>query len=128
LLCSFLIFFGNGTEVALDQITNRPEHARAYLSTTRNFPFSSLHSAYERVGKHPEIPVFVIWGDVDTVVPFENWTTLKECVPHAQLHEMTSHGHGMLLESLGDYFPQLYAFISAGEKSVLAGTAGTAAA
>ncbi|MCB1314362.1 MAG: alpha/beta hydrolase [Leptospiraceae bacterium] len=69
----------------------------AILSTLRNFP-DNIESDYEAVGRSG-IPVLVIWGDRDTVVPIEHMQLIRHEIPDAQTEILHAAGHLAVVEA-----------------------------
>jgi len=106
----FRDFKDNTTEIAREIITtihecyrvstaNTPGFTRAVCSSLRYFPLQSMHSAFEELGAHKEIPVLVLWGDFDGLVPFSSLKLLQQLVPHARAEVFPGLGHNFMLES-----------------------------
>jgi pimeloyl-ACP methyl ester carboxylesterase len=88
--------------VVLDQIRLHKGFTRAVASSLRHYPLTKLHDAYHAVGKHT-YPVMVVWGDQDTIVPYEACATrLTWHIPRAKLHIVPGAGHNAVFTH-GDF-------------------------
>ena len=65
---------------------------RALLSTIRNHVLDGAVQAYEGVGRL-ELPVMLIWGRQDTVVPFAQSEKVIELIPRIEFHAIEGAGH-----------------------------------
>jgi len=65
---------------------------RAFLSTIRHGPFSTIADVYARVGQR-EIPTLLIWGREDDSIPFEVSRGVREALPHTEFHAIDGAGH-----------------------------------
>eukprot|EP01027_Heterolobosea_sp_BB2_P017141 GEZU01024314.1.p1 GENE.GEZU01024314.1~~GEZU01024314.1.p1 ORF type:complete len:138 (+),score=26.25 GEZU01024314.1:727-1140(+) len=83
-----------------DQVLYNPGFVRSFLSTLRNFPLDGrIRADFERVGKLSNLPVLLLWGDADSVVPYANALAIKELIPHARLVTLEKAGHHPMMES-----------------------------
>jgi pimeloyl-ACP methyl ester carboxylesterase len=64
----------------------------AQLSTLRNMPLQSLAASYRSVGASG-IPVLLIWGRADGVIPFATSAQVKAAMPQAQLVAVERAAH-----------------------------------
>ena len=64
----------------------------AQLSTLRNMPLQSLAASFRSVGASG-IPVLLIWGRADRVIPFETSEQVKAAMPQAQLLAVERAAH-----------------------------------
>ncbi len=64
----------------------------AQLSTLRHMPLQSLAASYRTVGASG-IPVLLIWGRADTVIPFSTSENVKAAIPQAQLLAVENAAH-----------------------------------
>ena len=64
----------------------------AQLSTLRNMPLQSLAASYRTVGASG-IPVLLIWGRADRVIPFETSEQVKAAMPQTQLLAVERAAH-----------------------------------
>ena len=65
---------------------------QAQLSTLRNMPLQALEASYRTVGASG-IPVLLIWGRADTVIPFETSQQVKNAIPQAELLAVERAAH-----------------------------------
>ncbi len=63
------------------------------MSTIRNFPLSTLEPVFRRLGAECAMPVHVVWGTRDVVVPFSNQPKLLALVPRASALVLDDCGH-----------------------------------
>lgn len=64
----------------------------ALLSTLRNGVINNAEEAYRNVGKS-HIPVLLIWGKEDQVVPFQLSKLVMHLIPHAEFHAIDKAAH-----------------------------------
>ena len=64
----------------------------AQLATLRDMPLQSLEPSYRTVGA-TGIPVLLIWGRADTVIPFETSQKVKNAIPQAELLAVERAAH-----------------------------------
>ncbi|WP_455205425.1 alpha/beta fold hydrolase [Kaarinaea lacus] len=74
---------------------------RAMLSTLRYLDMNGLSETYYRIGKQ-QIPVLLLWGRKDQVLPFENSAKVKAAIPHLLFRDIDGAGH-----NLGYEFPEV---------------------
>lgn len=72
-------------------------YKRAILSTLRNFPMSELENSYEKLAK-TDIPILLIWGKEDRVIPFELSKKVLSIIPRTKLLAVEKCGHTPQLE------------------------------
>jgi pimeloyl-ACP methyl ester carboxylesterase len=65
---------------------------QAQLSTLRNMPLQALEPSYRAVGAS-KVPVLLIWGRADSVVPFETSAKVKAAIPQAELLAVERAAH-----------------------------------
>eukprot|EP01121_Diplochlamys_sp_Union-15-3_P007636 TRINITY_DN1958_c0_g1_i2.p1 TRINITY_DN1958_c0_g1~~TRINITY_DN1958_c0_g1_i2.p1 ORF type:complete len:191 (-),score=20.12 TRINITY_DN1958_c0_g1_i2:61-633(-) len=83
----------------LMQINEKKGYVEAFHSTITNFPLSTFHNAYKMVGElKSQLPVLLMWGDADVLIPLENHKLIKAVIPHAQIEVFENLGHCGLLE------------------------------
>ncbi len=86
-----------------------PGFKRALLSTMRSGVLTHAADAYAAVGKLP-IPVLLIWGEEDEVVPYHLSETLRQLIPQARFHAIPNAGHVPSLERPAVVNPLLISF------------------
>ena len=96
----------------------------AQLSTLRHMPLQSLEESFRAVGRSG-IPVLLIWGREDRVIPFETSERVVAAIPQAELVAVEDAAHTPHYERPQAVNPALVAFL----KRVAAGplTGGPAA-
>lgn len=72
-------------------------YGQAILQTLRNFPIENM-GAYYREVQTSGIPVLILWGENDTLTPFETHTQLLKWMPGAQFVPLEKTGHVPALE------------------------------
>eukprot|EP00051_Salpingoeca_urceolata_P023221 m.390966 g.390966 ORF g.390966 m.390966 type:complete len:339 (+) comp20079_c0_seq3:125-1141(+) len=80
---------------------NHPGLVPSLLSTMRHFPMSGLTETYDALGRgavdpaghRVKVPLLVVWGDRDVVVPWANHKELLRRVPHAEFVALEGAGH-----------------------------------
>ena len=70
----------------------------ALLSTLRNMNMNRMEDVYNRVGRR-NIPVLLIWGRQDHVLPFENSDRVLAAIPTAELQVVENAGHNLNVEN-----------------------------
>lgn len=68
-------------------------YSKAMLSTVRNFPLATLEPLFSRLGAESKMPVRLLWGDKDVVVPYANHVRMLQLVPHAEFLGIQGCGH-----------------------------------
>jgi pimeloyl-ACP methyl ester carboxylesterase len=84
------------------QVDHHPGFRRSFLSTTRNFPLTRADRILDRfrvVGQRSDVPVLVIWGTRDGLIPISLWQYLYELIPHAKLKPINNGGHSIVAEN-----------------------------
>ncbi len=66
-------------------------YRRAILSSSRHM-LGSINEVYERVGK-TNLPILIVWGRQDQVVPLSSGERLKTSMPNAQFEVIDQTGH-----------------------------------
>lgn len=64
----------------------------AQLSTFRNMPLQTLEESFRTVGASG-IPVLLVWGEADSVVPFETSVQVQRAIPQAELVVIARAAH-----------------------------------
>ena len=85
-------------------------YKRAILSTLRHFDMSRQGWAFEAVGK-TSLPVLLIWGTEDMVVPFENSKLVIKAIPHATFVPIPETGHIPHYEAPEKVAPHMVQFL-----------------
>ena len=70
----------------------------ALLSTLRNMDMNRMEDVYNRVGRR-NIPVLLIWGRQDHVLPLENSQRVLAAIPTAELQVVENAGHNLNYEN-----------------------------
>ena len=70
----------------------------ALLSTLRNMDMNRMEDVYKRIGRR-NIPVMLIWGRQDHVLPFENSERVLAAIPSAELQAVENAGHNLNFEN-----------------------------
>jgi pimeloyl-ACP methyl ester carboxylesterase len=65
---------------------------RAILSTIRSGMLESFYETYVRVGKLKK-PTLLFWGRQDKTVPFDHSQSIKQAIPHVELHGIENCNH-----------------------------------
>ncbi len=84
---------------------------RAILSTLRVGPLSGLGETYQRVGKLG-LPVMLVWGKQDKLLPFELSEKARQLLPEAEFHMIDQAGHIPHYERPEVVNPLLVAFLN----------------
>jgi pimeloyl-ACP methyl ester carboxylesterase len=83
---------------------------RAILSTLRVGPLGGLTQTYQRVAARG-LPVLLIWGRQDTLVPFKLSEKARQILPQAEFHAIDQAGHIAHYERPQVVNPLLVAFL-----------------
>ena len=83
---------------------------RAILSTLRVGPLGGLTQTYQRVAAHG-LPVLLIWGRQDRLVPFKLSEKARQILPQAEFHAIDQAGHIAHYERPEVVSPLLIAFL-----------------
>ena len=83
---------------------------RAILSTIRHVTPESSLPDFEKVGK-AGLPVLLVWGELDTTVPFAQHSAVQRAIPQAQFFSLPATGHLPVVEEPGLTDPQIAAFL-----------------
>ena len=65
---------------------------RAWLSTIRHFPIQELEASFRAVGDS-RIPVLLVWGKEDRVLPFATTEKVRAAIPQLELLAVERAGH-----------------------------------
>ena len=87
---------------------------RAILDTLVHFDLSDQAASYARVGRLP-LPVLLVWGDRDTVVPYANHSMVCSLVPQAKFLSVEAVGHMPHFEKAETVNPAIVEFLTAGD-------------
>eukprot|EP00732_Lithocolla_globosa_P000689 Lithocolla_globosa_v1_NODE_256_length_4785_cov_62.877137.p1 type:complete len:333 gc:universal NODE_256_length_4785_cov_62.877137:2091-3089(+) len=91
------------------QVESLPGFLRAYLSTIRFFPLTSLGAEYAKVGQSG-LPTLVIWGEADQSVPYVCAQRIMALLSQARLLTVKG-GHGAWFENSTTTFPTIIQFM-----------------
>jgi len=83
---------------------------QSLLSTMRYMNMDQLCDVYERLGKQ-NIPVLLIWGNKDQVLPFSNSEKVKKAMPQVEFHDIENAGHNVNYENPEIVNPILMKFL-----------------
>lgn len=86
-----------------------PGFKRALLSTMRSGVLTNAADAYAAVGKL-SIPVLLVWGEEDQVVPYLLSEAMRQLIPQARFHAVPNAGHVPSLERPAVVNPLLISF------------------
>ncbi|MBD3353025.1 MAG: alpha/beta fold hydrolase [Candidatus Lokiarchaeota archaeon] len=67
-------------------------YRNAIVSTYQHMPMFDIEHVYKRVGKS-KLPVLLIWGEEDQVVPYSQHNKALELLPNAEFHAIAKAGH-----------------------------------
>lgn len=79
------------------QFSGNPSYGAALVRSLRDFPWSTLSPAYEKVARE-EFPVLILWGDKDSTVPYENAKGIKKIIPRAKFETIKGGEHYIVFE------------------------------
>jgi pimeloyl-ACP methyl ester carboxylesterase len=85
-------------------------YRRAILSTLRDYPLFDLAETYQRIGRR-ELPILVIWGEDDIVLPVTNAEYLRAAIPNSEVHALDHAGHAVHFEEPERVSPILLAHL-----------------
>ncbi len=86
---------------------------RAILSTLRYMPFSNIPGEYSALGEK-DVPVCLIWGRNDAVIPFEQSELVLAAVPRAEFFPLDTTGHVSVYENPDAVVPIVARFLGRG--------------
>ncbi|KAI3633977.1 hypothetical protein MIR68_007581 [Amoeboaphelidium protococcarum] len=86
------------------QTLYHPSYKRSFLSTTRHFSICNKQKILERLSvisdeTHRHLPVTLIWGTEDNVVPYHLHEDIKKFIPRSKLVSIDSAGHNIIAEN-----------------------------
>jgi len=87
-------------------------YLRSLVSTIRHFPMTSSEPAFAAVGKQA-LPVAVIWGDLDVVVPYANAPLVKRAIPRLELTTIKGGHHSITYTEADKVARRLVEFFTA---------------
>ncbi len=82
---------------------------RALLSSMREFAQHDQWQVYSELGQ-TELPVLLVWGKEDTIVPFSQYELIKQHIPNAKLVAIEDAGHVVNIEGADVVDPALVEF------------------
>ncbi len=95
-----------------DGVSILPRYTKGLISTIRNFPLSTLEHVFRRIGAECTMPVHVIWGTRDAVVPFSNQPRMCALIPRATSLVIENCGHTeMFAKFYSDFRGSLLTFL-----------------
>jgi len=80
-----------------EQVKVNPGYFRSVLSSLRYFPLTNAVEYFRAVHRHG-LPVKIIWGTADDVVPYSNLSFVNALIPNAEVHTLKNIGHEIPLE------------------------------
>jgi pimeloyl-ACP methyl ester carboxylesterase len=86
--------------------------ARAILSTARHFGSRDPIVDFERLGAE-QIPVLVLWGDRDVVVPFSQASRVTSALGDPRFVRLAGAGHALHYEQADEVNRELIGFLMA---------------
>eukprot|EP00043_Microstomoeca_roanoka_P016905 m.175002 g.175002 ORF g.175002 m.175002 type:complete len:307 (+) comp16544_c0_seq6:212-1132(+) len=100
-----------------DLFTHHHGYSRSLLSTLRYFPFGELEETFHVLGS-TTLPVLLVWGNKDVIVPFSNLSRMQELMPHAQVCVIENSGHGDIVahpDHVAQVFNSIQTFLDSPE-------------
>ncbi len=70
-----------------------PGFKRALLSTLRSGLLTNTQDAFQALSQQEDLPILIIWGEEDQVVPLDVGRTLQRMLPRAVFHVIPHAGH-----------------------------------
>ena len=83
----------------------------ALLSSLRHMPLGTSRPVYERVVQQRGVPLQLIWGPEDLIVPYRVGEAMREALPAARWHSIPDGGHIVHWEKPDAVFPKLLNFL-----------------
>ena len=90
--------------------TRQPAFAAAVLSSLRHVVRTDLRPAYEKLAKSG-LPILVIFGEKDAVIPISSAEILRQRIPQAQIVVVPEAGHGLAYTHAGQVTGAVLDFI-----------------
>ncbi len=87
---------------------------RALLSTLRHMPFTDMAEEYRTLGGR-NLPVSLIWGEEDAIIPIAHHKLVRETLPQTVFHPLAGTGHVSVYESPEKVLPIMVDFFSTGD-------------
>jgi pimeloyl-ACP methyl ester carboxylesterase len=78
-------------------ITEKPNFLPMFHSTLKHFPTGGNLDAIEAIAKQ-NIPIYLLWGELDRTVPFAYHTMVLQRAPGVKLVKIEDVGHAVLFE------------------------------
>jgi len=97
-------------EVVKFQIQHHSGFVRSWISTLRHFPLSGMDQDFDALAK-THFPILAIWGENDTVCPFELSETLLSKVPQVKLQPVKNAQHNFFMEKKQEFVSILLNFL-----------------
>lgn len=94
------------------QQTEYAGYADAIVSTLRHMNLTGLEETYTRVGR-TSLPVLLIWGKKDKVIPFANAALVRKAIPKADFLELENAGHIPTVDEPAKTHAQIIEFLGA---------------
>lgn len=93
-----------------EAIVLTPKMARSLLSSARNIISVDQTEHYRKLSQLG-IPVQIVWGRQDQVLPYEESAILLKAMPKAQMVTINNAGHGPQLEAPAEVLPAMFNFL-----------------
>jgi pimeloyl-ACP methyl ester carboxylesterase len=99
-----------------DQQKLRPNRFDAFYECIKYFPLYGIEASVRAVGARQGLPIHVLWGDHDTMVPYEDgiakWRRqLEGSACKATFYVQKDAGHSLLIEYPEETSAALYAYM-----------------
>ncbi|MBN2044166.1 MAG: alpha/beta hydrolase [Anaerolineales bacterium] len=85
---------------------------RALLSTMRTGVAERGVPVYRELGRISDLPVFLIWGEEDTTVPYKFSKLFLSLVPHTEFHPISGGGHIPHYRQADQVTPMILGFLN----------------
>ena len=91
-------------------ISKKPGFMPMFHSTLQHFPNEGCLDAVETIAK-ADIPIYVLWGELDKTVPYAHHTMVLEKAPNAKVVKIEDVGHAVLFEASNDICKYVLEFV-----------------
>lgn len=102
------------------RVGRQPDFLGTFLTTARELgrPLYGAAPGWRRrllteLGRRPELPVLVVWGEQDAILPAAHLEAAARALPHARTHLFEETGHMPQIERAGEFADLAAEFVAA---------------